>query len=164
MTYSNIEGGAPLETARVLLQHRLNLLLQKLVNLHAGKDWCQSQTNLAAFVCHLTALFANPTSNLGSILPALEPDRRTCRGRGDCRAPPRSVRSRDRPWCAQSDRCHRPSSSQCRLRPEMGAVIYENVSWSFSKSDQPATELGSSRGIPACRPRSSSPSPWWCSP
>ena len=33
MTYSNIEGGAPLETARVLLQHRLNLFLQKLVHL-----------------------------------------------------------------------------------------------------------------------------------
>ena len=38
MTYSNIEGGAPLETARVLLQHWLNLFLQKLVNLHAGQD------------------------------------------------------------------------------------------------------------------------------
>ena len=33
MTYSNIEGGAPLETACVLLQHRLNLFLQKLVHL-----------------------------------------------------------------------------------------------------------------------------------
>ena len=38
LTYSNIEGGAPLETARVLLQHRLNLFLQKLVNLHTGKN------------------------------------------------------------------------------------------------------------------------------